>query len=42
MLWRASDVHGTAIEATDGSIGSVDEKCKRQLDKHNKCEKFKE
>ena len=23
MLWRASDVHGTAIEATDGSIGSV-------------------
>jgi hypothetical protein len=25
MLWRASDVHGTAIEATDGSIGSVDD-----------------
>jgi hypothetical protein len=25
MLWRASDVDGTAIEATDGSISSVDD-----------------
>lgn len=25
MLWRASDIHGYAIEATDGSIGSVDD-----------------
>jgi hypothetical protein len=25
MLWRASDVDGTATEATDGSIGSVDD-----------------
>jgi hypothetical protein len=25
MLWRASDIHGSAIEATDGSIGSVDD-----------------
>src|SRR5438270_13569822 len=23
MLWRASDIHGSAVEATDGSIGSV-------------------
>jgi hypothetical protein len=25
MLWRASDIHGYAIEATDGSIGSIDD-----------------
>jgi hypothetical protein len=25
MLWRASDVHGFDIKATDGAIGSVDD-----------------
>ena len=25
MLWRASDIHGSAIEAIDGSIGSVED-----------------
>jgi hypothetical protein len=25
MLWQASDIHGSTVEATDGSIGSVDD-----------------
>ena len=25
MLWKASDFHGTTIEATDSAIGSVDD-----------------
>ena len=25
MLWRASDLHGFDIKATDGAIGSVDD-----------------
>ena len=25
MIWRASDLHGFDIKATDGAIGSVDD-----------------
>ena len=25
MLWRASDLHGFDIKATDGALGSVDD-----------------